>query len=63
MPANEDLWRARLRLEATYGDDDGLREVADALYRTLAEEGSYGASGETDALVAELIPGYRSAVA
>ncbi|HJQ06774.1 MAG TPA: LysM peptidoglycan-binding domain-containing protein, partial [Nocardioides sp.] len=63
MPANEDLWRARLRLEATYGDDGGLREVADALYRTLAEEGSYGASGETDALVAELIPGYRSAVA
>ncbi|HWU20016.1 MAG TPA: bacterial transcriptional activator domain-containing protein, partial [Nocardioides sp.] len=63
MPANEDLWRARLRLEATYGDAEGLREVADALYRTLAEEGSYGASGETDALVAELLPGYRSAVA
>lgn len=63
MPANEDLWRARLRLEASYGDADELREVADALYRTLAEEGSYGASGETDALVAELIPGYRSAVA
>jgi DNA-binding SARP family transcriptional activator len=63
MPANEDLWRARLRLEATYGDAADLREVADAIYRTLAEEGSYGASGETDALVTELIPGYRTAVA
>ncbi len=63
-PASEDLWRARLRLEAQFGSRDDVAVIADSLYEALAEHGApYGPTGETDALVAELLPGYRRKVA
>lgn len=63
-PSSEDLWRARLRLEARFGSPDDVAVIADSLYEALAEHGApYGPTGETDALVAELLPGYRRKVA
>ncbi len=60
LPANEDLWRARLLLEAGEGDREPLRLVADRMYAAISEHGSpVGASPRTDALVDELVPGYR----
>ncbi|MET0998481.1 MAG: hypothetical protein ABWX73_07205, partial [Marmoricola sp.] len=64
LPANEDLWRARLLLEAGVGDREQLRLVADRLYAAISEHGSpVGASPQTDALVDELVPGYRTRAA
>jgi DNA-binding SARP family transcriptional activator len=64
LPANEDLWRSRLELEAQAGDRETLVEVADRLYAAVAEHGSpVGAAPQTDALVDELLPGYRSRAA
>jgi DNA-binding SARP family transcriptional activator len=61
LPANEDLWRSRLQVEAGAGDRAALVEVADRLYAAVAEHGSpVGAAPQTDALVDELLPGYRS---
>ena len=63
-PASEELWRARLQLEAQHGSVDDTRAVADAMYAAIADGGSpFGASPQTDALVDELLPGYRSRVA
>ncbi len=64
LPANEDLWRSRLQLEAGVGERRALRRVADRMYAAIAEHGSpVGASPQTDALVDELIPGYRTRAA
>jgi hypothetical protein len=64
MPANEELWRALLRLEAQVSDQDTLRSVADEAYAAIERFGSpLGASAQTDALVDELLPGHRSRVA
>lgn len=64
LPANEDLWRTRLRLEAGVGDREPVRLVADRMYAAIAEHGSpVGASPQTDSLVDELIPGYRTRAA
>ncbi len=63
-PASEELWSSWLRLEAALGDDEQLRGVTDAMYDAIAEHGSpVGAGPQTDALVDELLPGYRSRVA
>lgn len=63
-PASEELWRSRLQLEAQHGSSEDVRAVADAMYASIAAEGSpFGASAQTDALVDELLPGYRAAVA
>jgi hypothetical protein len=64
LPANEDLWRSRLQLEAGLGDREALRLVADRMYAAISEHGSpVGASPQTDALVDELVPGYRTRAA
>ncbi len=64
LPASEELWRSRLRLAAHFGERDDLRGVVDEMYAAIAEHGSVvGSSAETDVLVDELVPGYRTHVA
>ncbi|KAA1395520.1 LysM peptidoglycan-binding domain-containing protein [Aeromicrobium ginsengisoli] len=64
LPASEELWRSRLRLAAHFGERDDLRSVVDEMYAAIAEHGSVvGSSAETDVLVDELVPGYRTHVA
>jgi nucleoid-associated protein YgaU len=64
LPASEELWRSRLRLAAHFGEREGLRAVVDEMYAAIAEHGSVvGSSAETDVLVDELLPGYRTQVA
>jgi len=59
-PASEDLWRATLRLAAHFGSSSDVTNVAGQLYLTLAKHGGpRGPEPETDALVDELLPGYR----
>lgn len=59
-PAAEDLWRDALRLAAQLGSRGDVQAVADEMYAAIEAHGSpAGAAAETDALVEELIPGYR----
>ena len=59
-PASEDLWRATLRLAAHFGTNSDVTSVASQMYLALAKHGGpRGAEAETDALVDELLPGYR----
>lgn len=59
-PAAEDLWRDALRLAAQLGSHGDVRAVADEMYAAIEKYGSpAGSTAETDALVEELIPGYR----
>lgn len=59
-PASEQLWRDLLRTVASRGDRASLSAVAAEMYRTIAPAGSgLSPTAETDALVQELIPGYR----
>ncbi|HYJ69093.1 MAG TPA: hypothetical protein VEX15_15700 [Nocardioidaceae bacterium] len=59
-PAAEDLWRDVLRLAAQLGSRSDIQAVADEMYAAIDKHGSpAGAAAETDALVEELIPGYR----
>jgi hypothetical protein len=59
-PAAEDLWQDALRLAAKLGSRGDVRAVADEMYTAIETHGSTaGATAETDALVEELIPGYR----
>lgn len=63
-PACEELWRATLRLAAHFGDQSDVSAVASQMYAALRRHGGpRGAEAETDALVDELLPGYRRAVA
>lgn len=63
LPASEELWRSRLWL-AESTDGASLEPLVDEMYAAIAEHGSpVGASPATDALVDELVPGYRSSVA
>jgi hypothetical protein len=58
--ASEDLWRATLRLAAHFGTSSDITNVASQMYLALAKHGGpRGAEAETDALVDELLPGYR----
>lgn len=64
VPASEELWSSWLQLEASLGDRETVRDVADRMYAAIAEHGSpVGAGPQTDALVDALLPGYRSHVA
>lgn len=64
LPASEELWRSRLRLAAHFSDRDDLRLLADEMYAAIAAHGTVvGSSAETDVLVDELLPGYRTHVA
>ncbi|MGF7238106.1 MAG: BTAD domain-containing putative transcriptional regulator [Frankia sp.] len=59
-PASEQLWRDLLRTVASRGDRASMSAVAAEMYRTIAPAGSgLTPAAETDALVQELIPGYR----
>ena len=59
-PAAEELWRDALRLAARLGSRSDVRAVADEMYAAIERFGSpAGATAETDALVEELLPGYR----
>jgi LysM domain len=59
-PAAEDLWQDALRLAAKLGSRGNVRAVADEMYTAIETHGSAaGATAGTDALVEELIPGYR----
>ncbi len=63
-PACEELWRATLRLASHFGDQNDISAVANQMYAELRRHGGpRGAEAETDALVDELLPGYRRAVA
>jgi hypothetical protein len=62
VPAAEVLWRDLLRTVAARGDRRTLESVVGEMYRALpAGSGRRGprAEPETDALVQELLPGYR----
>lgn len=64
LPANEELWRSRLRLATHFGERSDVEEVAAEMYTAIAEHGSVmGSSAETDALIDEILPGYRTHVA
>lgn len=64
LPASEELWRARLRLAHAFGEQADVEAVAAELYAAIAQHGSpMGASAQTDTLVDELLPGFRSRVA
>jgi hypothetical protein len=64
LPASEELWRSRIRLAAHFGERSDLEAVVDEMYAAIGEHGSVvGSSAETDVLVDELLPGYRSRVA
>ena len=59
-PAAEDLWCDALRLAARLGSRSDVQAVADEMYAAIEAHGSpLGPSAETEALVEELIPGYR----
>ncbi len=64
LPASEELWRSRIRLAAHFGERADVQAIVDDMYAAIAEHGSVvGSSAETDVLVDELLPGYRSHVA
>jgi hypothetical protein len=63
-PASEELWRSRLRLESHVGSREDLEAAVGDMYAAIAQHGSpMGSAAETDALVDELVPGYRARVA
>ncbi|HZO68248.1 MAG TPA: hypothetical protein VFB74_24890 [Kribbellaceae bacterium] len=63
-PASEELWRATLRLASHFGGPSDLSTVATQMYAAIRQHGGpRGAEAETDALVDELLPGFRRAVA
>ncbi|MPZ61104.1 MAG: hypothetical protein GEU93_07380 [Propionibacteriales bacterium] len=64
VPACEEIWRDVLRLASRFAGHDDVVAVADDMYAAIAAHGSpRGASPETDALVDELLPGYRRTAA
>ena len=64
VPAAEELWQDKLRLVAEHSDRAAVRSVADDMYAALARHGSpLGAGPTTDALVDELLPGFRRSAA
>ena len=61
-PASEQLWCDALRLAAKHASPRDVKAIADQMYATIEAQGSpRGARPETDALVGELLPGYRRA--
>jgi hypothetical protein len=62
VPAAEVLWRDVLRATALSGDRSALERVADEMWRIVGTTTVRDASAaETDALIGELLPGYRPA--
>lgn len=63
-PACEEIWRDALKLANEFAERADVRAVADDMYAAIARFGSpRGAEAETDALVDELLPGYRRSAA
>lgn len=61
-PVSEQLWCDALRLAQKFASPRDVRAIADQMYATIEQQGSpRGARPETDALVNELLPGYRRA--
>lgn len=63
LPMAEVLWRDLLAAAGRRGDHAALVAVADELYDALAAGRVMRSEPETDALVDELLPGYRRSVA
>jgi hypothetical protein len=63
-PACEEIWRDALKLANRFAGEADVRAVATDMYAAIARYGSpRGAEPETDALVDELLPGYRKTAA
>lgn len=63
-PGSEALWRDALRLAVRFATSADVTAVAEDMYDAIRRLGSpRGAEGETDALVDELLPGYRRSAA
>lgn len=63
-PGCEELWRDALRLAHRFATRVDVTAVADDMYAAVRRHGSpRGAAPETDALVDELLPGYRRSAA
>lgn len=63
-PACEELWRDALKLAMRFATRADVTAVADDMYAAVRKHGSpRGAEAETDALVDELLPGYRKSAA
>ncbi|MFL6114611.1 MAG: BTAD domain-containing putative transcriptional regulator [Catenulispora sp.] len=63
-PADEELWRALLRATHATGDQQRLREVVETVQKqTKAVHGQRGLHPKTEALVDELFPTWREAMA
>lgn len=63
-PACEELWRATMRLASHFGDQSDISAVASEMYAALGRHGGpRGPEAETEALVDELLPGYRRVAA
>lgn len=59
-PASEELWTAALRLAERFGGREDATVVADQMYAAIDDAGSgLGPSAATEALVDEVLPGYR----
>lgn len=64
LPASETLWCAAMRLALRYSGRDDAMVVADQMYAAVAAHGSpLGVTSRTEALVEEILPGYRRGVA
>jgi hypothetical protein len=60
VPACEELWCEALRLADLFGTRDDVATEATDMYAAIAKDGSpRGATAQTDALVDELLPGFR----
>jgi hypothetical protein len=63
-PTCEELWRDALRLAHRFATTVDVTAVASDMYAVIRQQGSpRGAEPETDALVDELLPGYRRSAA
>ncbi|MDD9350407.1 MAG: hypothetical protein PV363_16590, partial [Mumia sp.] len=64
LPASEALWCAAMRLALRFSGRHDAMVVADQMYAAVAAHGSpLGVTSRTEALVDEILPGYRRGVA
>ncbi|MGH1565706.1 BTAD domain-containing putative transcriptional regulator [Mumia sp. DW29H23] len=64
LPASEALWCAAMRLAVRFSGRGDAMVVADQMYAAVAAHGSpLGVTSRTQALVEEILPGYRRGVA
>ncbi len=64
VPACEPIWRDALRLANQFAGPSDVTAVANDMYAAISRYGSpRGAEAETDAVVDDLVPGYRRSAA